>query len=241
MRGLCADDGTTRVRRFADFHIERRFAQNNRKYAADHLEGNARRLHFERTVQLEDYFKEWVGALTDAQSDRIERFADLCLRCGQLRIIFVETACKTRLASDHRQPTEIHRRQCQRRRFFWCVRQRQHVAAIGGKRKFRQRAGKAGAFVDQGEQFTEEETNFMRTCRRYPGVPDGMKLDSEGRVYCTGAGSSIWVFSPAGVKLGEIDEIATTGKSLMPEGFDRLMTPDDLASLIAFLKDSASR
>ena len=40
---------------------------------------------------------------------------------------------------------------------------------------------------------------------RGDGVPDGMKLDSEGRVYCTGAGSSIWVFSPAGVKLGEIE------------------------------------
>ncbi len=29
-------------------------------------------------------------------------------------------------------------------------------------------------FVDQAEQFTEDETNFMRTCRRTPGVPDGL-------------------------------------------------------------------
>src|SRR5262249_1662708 len=29
-------------------------------------------------------------------------------------------------------------------------------------------------FVDQAEQFTEDETNFMRTCRRAPGIADGL-------------------------------------------------------------------
>lgn len=35
------------------------------------------------------------------------------------------------------------------------------------------------------------------------GVPDGMKVDVEGRVFCTGAGG-IWVFAPDGTKLGMI-------------------------------------
>jgi gluconolactonase len=35
------------------------------------------------------------------------------------------------------------------------------------------------------------------------GVPDGMKVDVEGRVFCTGSGG-IWVFDPAGNKLGVI-------------------------------------
>ena len=35
------------------------------------------------------------------------------------------------------------------------------------------------------------------------GVPDGMKVDVEGRVYCTGAGGT-WVFAPSGEKLGVI-------------------------------------
>ena len=35
------------------------------------------------------------------------------------------------------------------------------------------------------------------------GVPDGMKVDTEGRVYCTGSGG-IWVFNPDGNKLGVI-------------------------------------
>lgn len=38
---------------------------------------------------------------------------------------------------------------------------------------------------------------------RTPGVPDGMKVDNEGRVYCTGAGG-VWVFDPAGNHLGTI-------------------------------------
>jgi gluconolactonase len=36
-----------------------------------------------------------------------------------------------------------------------------------------------------------------------PGAPDGMKVDVEGRVYCTGAGG-VWVFDPAGNHLGTI-------------------------------------
>ena len=35
------------------------------------------------------------------------------------------------------------------------------------------------------------------------GVPDGMKVDSEGRVYCTGPGGC-WVFTPAGQLIGII-------------------------------------
>ena len=35
------------------------------------------------------------------------------------------------------------------------------------------------------------------------GVPDGMKVDSEGRVYCTGPGGG-WVFAPAGQLIGII-------------------------------------
>ena len=36
-----------------------------------------------------------------------------------------------------------------------------------------------------------------------PGVPDGMKVDREGNVYCGGAGG-IWILDPQGKKLGRI-------------------------------------
>jgi gluconolactonase len=36
-----------------------------------------------------------------------------------------------------------------------------------------------------------------------PGGPDGMKVDLEGNLYCTGPGG-IWIISPAGKHLGTI-------------------------------------
>jgi gluconolactonase len=36
-----------------------------------------------------------------------------------------------------------------------------------------------------------------------PGIPDGLKVDSLGRVYCTGPGG-IWVFTPQGEYIGTI-------------------------------------
>jgi len=36
-----------------------------------------------------------------------------------------------------------------------------------------------------------------------PGVPDGMKVDTVGRVFCTGSGG-IWVFAPDGSRIGVI-------------------------------------
>ena len=36
-----------------------------------------------------------------------------------------------------------------------------------------------------------------------PGIPDGLKVDSRGRVYCTGPGG-IWVFDPDGKRVGII-------------------------------------
>jgi gluconolactonase len=36
-----------------------------------------------------------------------------------------------------------------------------------------------------------------------PGIPDGLKVDSLGRVYCTGPGG-IWVFTPGGERIGTI-------------------------------------
>jgi gluconolactonase len=36
------------------------------------------------------------------------------------------------------------------------------------------------------------------------GVPDGMKVDQDGRVFCTGA-TGVWVFSPSGERIGIIE------------------------------------
>ena len=36
-----------------------------------------------------------------------------------------------------------------------------------------------------------------------PGVPDGLKVDLQGNVFCTGPGG-VWVCSPRGERLGRI-------------------------------------
>ncbi len=54
----------------------------------------------------------------------------------------------------------------------------------------------SSGFLSGGEMFAE-----LRSSE--PGGPDGMKVDVEGNVYCTGSGG-IWVFAPTGRKLGRI-------------------------------------
>ena len=44
---------------------------------------------------------------------------------------------------------------------------------------------------------------FVDMASDQPGVPDGMKVDTVGRVFATGSGG-IWVISPQGVRLGSI-------------------------------------
>jgi hypothetical protein len=46
-------------------------------------------------------------------------------------------------------------------------------------------------------------TSGPEACGPEPGVSDGMKVDTEGNVYCGGAGG-IWIMHPKGKKLGRI-------------------------------------
>ncbi|MGH7099643.1 MAG: SMP-30/gluconolactonase/LRE family protein [Stellaceae bacterium] len=52
-----------------------------------------------------------------------------------------------------------------------------------------------------------------------PGVPDGMKVDVEGNVYCGGSGG-LWIIDPAGKKLGRIVHGATATTNLAFGGSD---------------------
>jgi gluconolactonase len=44
---------------------------------------------------------------------------------------------------------------------------------------------------------------FVDLTGEEPGVPDGMKVDVEGNVYCGGSGG-LWIMDPNGTKLGRI-------------------------------------
>ena len=68
------------------------------------------------------------------------------------------------------------------------TRERMHIAAYDVQRNGTVTGGRV--FADMSSAETD-------------GVPDGMKVDSEGRVYCTGPGGG-WVFAPAGQLIGII-------------------------------------
>jgi gluconolactonase len=52
-----------------------------------------------------------------------------------------------------------------------------------------------------------------------PGVPDGMKVDTEGNVYCGGSGG-LWIMDPSGKKLGRIVHGAPATTNLAFGGSD---------------------
>jgi gluconolactonase len=62
--------------------------------------------------------------------------------------------------------------------------------------------------VDSDGGISNGRVFFDVTSRTEDGLPDGMKVDSEGNVYGTGPGG-IWVFSPAGKHLGTIKPAET--------------------------------
>ena len=61
----------------------------------------------------------------------------------------------------------------------------------------------AGRFVRVGGEVVRRRIFADMSSDDKDGVPDGMKVDVEGRVYCTGPGGT-WVFLPDGTKLGII-------------------------------------
>jgi gluconolactonase len=60
---------------------------------------------------------------------------------------------------------------------------------------------------------------FADLCGDEPGVPDGMKVDVEGNVYCGGSGG-LWIFDRNGKKLGRIAHGATATTNLAFGGDD---------------------
>ncbi len=54
--------------------VERRFAQEDRKRAREHLSGNPARLERERVTAIVKRFEEWTGPLTDAQVALVGQF-----------------------------------------------------------------------------------------------------------------------------------------------------------------------
>src|SRR5262245_30711104 len=67
----------------------------------------------------------------------------------------------------------------------------------------RRRHIRAFEMLDNGMIAKQTDNLFADLGGSEPGVPDGMKVDVAGNVYCGGAGG-LWILDPAGKKLGRI-------------------------------------
>ena len=89
--------------------VEKKFSENNRKFARDYLEGDPRSSRHKRATQLEDYFRDWIGHLNDPQEQRIDRFVD---EFGHMQALRLEDRQRTQqeflaLARAERDPVRL--------------------------------------------------------------------------------------------------------------------------------------
>jgi len=57
-------------------HLERRFAEDNRKFARDHLKGSEEERRRRRAKRNVDRLEEWFGELNEAQTERVRRYSE---------------------------------------------------------------------------------------------------------------------------------------------------------------------
>jgi gluconolactonase len=60
------------------------------------------------------------------------------------------------------------------------------------------------AFTVHADGSLSNSRVFADMPSKFPGSPDGMKIDTDGRVWCTGP-EGVWVFDPTGKRLGILD------------------------------------
>lgn len=66
-------------------HLERRFAQDNRKFAREWLEGGPAERRSRRLKRIVNAMEDWLGELSDAQRERVRQFNDSAPLNGELR------------------------------------------------------------------------------------------------------------------------------------------------------------
>jgi hypothetical protein len=65
--------------------FERRFAEDNRSFAREHLEGTPEELRSRRLTRVVKTLEEWLGELDEAQRERVRQFSERAPLNGELR------------------------------------------------------------------------------------------------------------------------------------------------------------
>jgi hypothetical protein len=65
--------------------FERRFAEDNRRFAREHVEGTPEELRSRRLKRMVKALEEWLGELDEAQRERVRQFSERAPLNGELR------------------------------------------------------------------------------------------------------------------------------------------------------------
>jgi hypothetical protein len=66
-------------------HMERQFAEDNRKFAREHLRGSEAERRKRRAKRVEARLEDWVGSLSGAQRDKVRQFSERAPLYDELR------------------------------------------------------------------------------------------------------------------------------------------------------------
>lgn len=66
-------------------HLERRLAEENRKFAKEQIQGTMDERHKRRVKRNVERLEEWLGPLTDAQKERVRRYSEEAPFSAELR------------------------------------------------------------------------------------------------------------------------------------------------------------
>jgi hypothetical protein len=90
--GIALREAATRIAPLLDrldpsqlAHIQRGFAEDNRRFARDHLRGNEEERRTRRVRRTVERLEDWVGRLSEPQVERVRRFAERAPQADELR------------------------------------------------------------------------------------------------------------------------------------------------------------
>lgn len=66
-------------------HMEKRFAEDNRSFAREHLRGTEAERRKRRARRIEERLEDWVGRLSEAQRDKVRQFSERMPLYDELR------------------------------------------------------------------------------------------------------------------------------------------------------------
>ncbi len=141
-------------------HMEKRFAEDNRKFAKEHLKGTEAERRKRRAKRVEQRLEDWVGRLSQEQRQKVQRFAERVPLYDELR-----ERDRKRMQAEFLDM--VRRREAERRLPDWVAhwergRDPAHVAA---SERFRKEYGELLLELDRTlspEQRARAEANLRR-------------------------------------------------------------------------------